>query len=290
MFGDDERQRIEIAGVDRRSRELERRPRGPPRISAPRAFCVDRLHEHVPARARVLSRDRQPRFVLGHARREDFVDGLSVEAWNARGERAAGICATIAMMGDERARVALVKLTLERPAGTPRISLALDFAEVLDQSRPAGEPVLAGDDELRVGERDMRVRRRTNLGMPRACSRECIGIAGAQLTKQRLRVLARRARGSGLGGSGRNIRPPFVMARVRVMGPKRGCRSVVTAIASDGTIPARGPDALRWRDSYVGDRDSWRQPSTAVHYSCDLRYLVVSVRAQYLGTPCADWR
>ena len=58
----------------------------------------------------------------------------------------------------------------------------------------------------------------------------------------------------GLGGSGRNadMTPPFVMARVRVVGLKRGgVRMWLLTAVSDGTIPSRGPAALRHRGESI---------------------------------------
>src|SRR5687768_15516261 len=54
----------------------------------------------------------------------------------------------------------------------------------------------------------------------------------------------------GLAGSWRtDMVPPFVMALVRVRGPKRGYPEWIGVWrpASDGTIPSRGPEALRRR-------------------------------------------
>ncbi len=60
----------------------------------------------------------------------------------------------------------------------------------------------------------------------------------------------------GRAGSGRisDTRPPFVSASVRTVGLKRGDGDRSGNVGSDGTIPARGPGALRGGASKMCDR------------------------------------
>jgi hypothetical protein len=80
-----------------------------------------------------------------------------------------------------------VRSSTERVVAVP---LAIDVAEIAHESRPARESILAGDDELGVGEADPRRRRYIDCGMARAGPRECIGFAGAQLAEERFGLFA----------------------------------------------------------------------------------------------------
>ncbi len=82
-----------------------------------------------------------------------------------------------------------------------------------------------------------------------------VGIAMSKLAKKFLGLLALELE-AGPGGSARttgmelrlellDILTSFRMARVRMMGPKRGLRRLLPTTASSGTFPARGPGGAR---------------------------------------------
>src|ERR1043166_1354419 len=105
---------------------------------------------------------------------------------------------------------------------------------------------------------------------------------GSRLLVSRSSFFARLRSNSrlGLGGSGRrpsgkvptdataslglflDMLPPFVMAHVRTVGPKRGSGFFQQEPESEGTIPARGPDALRRAPEQPGANDVVSQEIT----------------------------
>ena len=90
------------------------------------------------------------------------------------------------------------------------VPLALDAAEVAYETGPTGEPVLARDDELGIGELEAVGRRFMDRGMARPGALERVTVTGLELAQQRLAPLRSNSR-LGRDGSGRNadMMPPF---------------------------------------------------------------------------------
>src|SRR6185436_13561578 len=105
--------------------------------------------------------------------------------WNERSNGTASPCAPLAMRRAEGAHGTNV---VPRHAHTGKLrgeALALEVFEVPHELGPAGEAILARDDELGVSE----LRGRIDRGMASVCARQGFRVAGAQAAKQGLGFL-----------------------------------------------------------------------------------------------------
>src|SRR5262249_16311850 len=164
------------------------------------------------------------------------------------------------MSTDDVLRVALEIIhAIVRAVDARRVPMALHLLEVLDETRPAREAILARDHVLRIGKLQLvRLTISQGDGMHVSDALQSIRTARVDLLEERLRFLAlvletwrgwERARvrrnriAAFAGGAGHTT--SFRLDPCPPRGSEKRLSCHGTARASDGTIPSRGPEALR---------------------------------------------